>query len=140
LCHPVAGASFEGFVIETLIAATPESTTSCFYRSAAGAEIDLVLTPPHGRPWVVEIKRSLKPAVTKGFHNACEDLRPERKLVVYPGRESYDSAGLGADEPCEGRRAMRARPEPRSPARERRDSASARDSSDSAHRVGARHF
>jgi len=89
LGHPVAGASYEGFVIETLIAAMPESTTPCFYRSAAGAEIDLVLTPPHGRPWVVEIKRSLKPAVTKGFHNACEDLRPERKLVVYPGRESF---------------------------------------------------
>ncbi|MEC5291928.1 MULTISPECIES: ATP-binding protein [unclassified Aurantimonas] len=89
LGHPVAGASWEGFVIETLIAAAPEGTTANFYRTAAGAEIDLLLTLPGGRLWAIEIKRSLAPKVERGFHHACEDLNPERRIVIYPGQESY---------------------------------------------------
>lgn len=89
LGHPVAGASWEGFVIETLIAAAPPTTQANFYRTSAGAEIDLVLTLPGGRLWAVEIKRSLTPKVERGFHHACEDLKPERRFVVYPGDETY---------------------------------------------------
>lgn len=90
LGHPVAGASWEGFVIETLIAAAPEGTEPYFYRTAAGAEIDLLLVHPGGRISAIEIKRSLAPKVERGFHAACEDLRPERRILVYPGRETYD--------------------------------------------------
>ena len=36
-----------------------------------------------------EIKRSLSPKVERGFHHACADLQPERKIVVYPGDEAY---------------------------------------------------
>ncbi|WP_338105401.1 ATP-binding protein [Microvirga tunisiensis] len=89
LGHPVAGASWEGFVIETLIAAAPQHTQSNFYRTAAGAEIDLLLTPPGRRSWAIEIKRSLAPKVEKGFYLACEDIAPERRIVVYPGQESF---------------------------------------------------
>lgn len=89
LGHPIAGASWEGFVIETLIAAAPAGTQSNFYRTAAGAEIDLLLTPPGGRPWAIEVKRSLTPKLEKGFYLACEDLDPVRRIVVYPGTEAF---------------------------------------------------
>ncbi len=89
LGHPITGASWEGFVIETLLAAAPETTQANFYRTAAGAEIDLVLTLPGDRLWAIEIKRSLTPKVERGFHHACLDLQPERRIVVYPGTERF---------------------------------------------------
>ncbi len=89
LGHPVAGGSWEGWVIETLIAAAPDGTEASFYRTAAGAEIDLVLSLPNDRLWAIEVKRSLQPNVERGFHVACDDLRPERRLVVYPGAERF---------------------------------------------------
>lgn len=92
LGHPVAGASWEGFVIETLIGAVPEGTRANFYRTAAGAEIDLLLTLPGGGLWAVEIKRSLQPKLERGFHHACSDLAPARRLLVYPGDEPYPLA------------------------------------------------
>lgn len=87
--HPVVGASWEGFVIETLLSVAPDGTEASFYRSSGGAEIDLVLSLPGRRPWAIEIKRSLAPRPRKGFHSGCADVCPEAKFVVYPGRESY---------------------------------------------------
>lgn len=89
LAHPVVGGSWEGFVIEQLLAAAPEGVEGYFYRTSSGAEIDLVLTFPGGRIWTVEVKRSLKPQPERGFHHANEDLGPERRFVVYPGVETY---------------------------------------------------
>lgn len=89
LGHPIAGASWEGFVIETLHAAMPVGTHANFYRTAAGAEVDLIVTLPGGRRWAIEIKRSLTPKVERGFHNACLELKPDRRIVVYPGSEAY---------------------------------------------------
>ncbi|MXY68629.1 MAG: ATP-binding protein [Acidobacteriia bacterium] len=87
--HPVIGQSWEGLVIENLLAAAPERTLASYYRTAAGAEADLVLEFPDGRRWAIEAKRSLAPSLTKGFHNARKDLSPERSFVVYPGDERY---------------------------------------------------
>ncbi|MBM5811640.1 MAG: ATP-binding protein [Gammaproteobacteria bacterium] len=89
LAHPVIGNSWEGFVVENLLAAAPEGTAAYFYRTTGGAEIDLLLKPPRGRLWAVEIKRSTAPTVTRGFHEACVDLKPARRLVVYPGAERF---------------------------------------------------
>lgn len=89
LGHPIAGASWEGFVIETLHAAMPVGAHANFYRTAAGAEVDLIVTLPGGRRWAIEIKRSLSPKVERGFHNACLELKPDRRIVVYPGSEAY---------------------------------------------------
>jgi hypothetical protein len=94
LGHPIAGPSWEGFAIETIIAAAPSGTQAHFYRTAAGAEIDLVLTRPGRRPWAIEIKRSLTPKVEKGFHNACEDIDPERRMIVYPGSALYPLSSM----------------------------------------------
>lgn len=89
LSHPVIGGSWEGFVIENIASHCPFGVECYFYRSGGGAEIDLVLSWPNGQLWAIEIKRSLTPKVERGFHAACVDLQPTRKLVVYPGTESY---------------------------------------------------
>jgi predicted AAA+ superfamily ATPase len=89
LGHPIVGKSWEGFVIDALLAVIPDGTTAHFYRTSAGAEIDLLLHLPGNRLWAIEIKRGLAPKVEKGFHLACEDVRPSRRLVVYPGTEQF---------------------------------------------------
>ena len=90
LGHPVAGPSWEGFVIENLIAAAPGGAKPWFYRTAEGAEIDLLLELGAGGRWAIEVKRSLSnPAPSKGFHLASDDVKATRRLVVYPGKEPY---------------------------------------------------
>ena len=88
LSHPVAGASWEGLVIEQLLAAAPQAEAS-FYRTAHGAEADLVLSWRHGETWVIEIKRSSAPTVSKGFHLAAADVGASRKLLVAPVAAPY---------------------------------------------------
>ena len=89
LGHPVAGQTWESLVIETLIAVAPDGTEASFYRTSAGAEIDLLLALPRGRLWAIEVKRSSAPKVERGFHAACADLKPQRQLVIYPGTERF---------------------------------------------------
>ncbi len=89
LGHPVAGGSWEGHVIETLISVAPPRTDASFYRTSAGAELDLVLDMPGGERWAIEIKRSSAPKIEKGFHAAMEDVQPSRAYIVYGGHERY---------------------------------------------------
>ena len=89
LGHPVVGASWESFVLENLITAAGTSASAHFYRTSGGAEVDLLLNWPSGECWAIEVKRSLAPKVERGFHSACEDLQPTRKLVIYPGDEPF---------------------------------------------------
>jgi len=90
--HPVIGASWEGFIIENCLSVIPPQVEASFYRSSGGAEVDLILEFQSSKGkqiWAIEIKRSLKPKVSRGFHSACEELNPQRKLLVYPGDEAY---------------------------------------------------
>lgn len=89
LSHPVVGASWETWVIENLLAVMPADARPFFFRSADGAEIDLVIERADGERWAIEIKRSLAPRLERGFHNACADLQPTQRWVVYPGSERY---------------------------------------------------
>jgi predicted AAA+ superfamily ATPase len=91
--HPVVGSSWEGFVIENLLAAAPEPTIASFYRTSAGAEVDLVLEIPGHGLWAIDIKRGLSARPEKGFHNACEDLKPARRFMVNSGQERYQIGG-----------------------------------------------
>ncbi|TXF10501.1 ATP-binding protein [Pelomicrobium methylotrophicum] len=91
--HPVVGASWEGFVIENLLVVAPEGTQAYYYRTSGGAEIDLLLELPRGVRWAVEVKRSSAPVATRGFYEACSDVRPKRRFVVYPGTERFPLAG-----------------------------------------------
>jgi hypothetical protein len=90
LGHPVAGPSWEGFVIENLLSLAPPGASAFFYRSSAGAEIDLLVEFAAGHRHAVEIKRSLSdPRPSKGFYLACDDLKVRGRWVVYPGRERF---------------------------------------------------
>jgi uncharacterized protein len=89
LSHPVIGASWEGFVLENLLACAPQGTQAYFYRTSGGAEIDLLLELPGSQLWAIEVKRSLSPKLERGFHAACEDIKPAQRWVVYPGQESF---------------------------------------------------
>lgn len=101
--HPVVGASWEGFVIENLLAAAPDGTIASFYRTTVGAEIDLLLELPGGVRWAVEIKSGLSPRLEKGFHFARQDLKPARSFVVYSGDDRYP---LGEDTEAIGLREL----------------------------------
>ena len=89
LGHPVTGGSWEGFVIENVLSGLPAHVSSSYYRTVGGAEVDLVLELGGGELWAVDIKRSSAPKVSRGFHSACADLEPKRKLVVHAGDESF---------------------------------------------------
>jgi uncharacterized protein len=89
LGHPVAGLSYEGMVIETLIQHLPAAARPWFYRTHEGAEIDLLIERG-GRPeWAIEVKRSTAPSPDRGFGQACDDLGISQRYVVYPGQERF---------------------------------------------------
>lgn len=104
LGHPVAGASWEGWVLENAIGAAKGRAEPSFYRTSGGAEIDLVLSWRDGRVWAIEVKRSAAPKLERGMRSALEDLQPDRSFVVYPGSERYRLAAgteaIGLAELC----------------------------------------
>ena len=81
--------SWEGYTIENLCVTAPRGTEAWFYRTAAGAEIDLVLRLPGARVYAIEIKRSLAPMRSKGFEIGSDDIGATRRYVVYPGTETF---------------------------------------------------
>lgn len=93
LGHPVVGGSWEGFVIENLLAASPEHVRPYFYRTSNGAEIDLILEFAGDTTWAIEIKRNTVPTLSKGFYIACEDIKPAKKFVVFDGTVPFRMSG-----------------------------------------------
>jgi predicted AAA+ superfamily ATPase len=89
LGHPVVGGSWEGFVIENLLAALPSGTPAWFYRTSTGAEIDLILEFGSNKRIAIEIKRSLAPKLSPGFFIACNDIQATHRYVVYAGLEEF---------------------------------------------------
>jgi predicted AAA+ superfamily ATPase len=89
LGHPVIGGSWEGFVIENLMAVIGSQALPYYYRTSAGAEIDLVLEFSGQEKWAIEIKRSTTPVLSRGFHTACADIGAHKKFVVYSGIDRY---------------------------------------------------
>lgn len=89
LGHPIAGASWESWVIEQALAASGAHTGACFFRTVAGAEIDLVLERPRGKRIALEIKLSSAPKPSRGFWSGIADLNPSAAYVVHPGKERY---------------------------------------------------
>jgi uncharacterized protein len=93
LGHPIVGPSWEGFAIETIIASTGLSTQPFFYRTADGAELDLVFERG-GKPHIaIEVKRASAPKTGQGFSIACDDLEIEHRIVVSGGSYSYPAKG-----------------------------------------------
>ncbi len=87
LSHPVAGASWEGFVIEQLLRSIPEGD-NYFWATQSGAEIDLILKI-HGKSFGFEAKFSEHPTSTRSVYNAIESLNLEHVWMIHPGTRSY---------------------------------------------------
>lgn len=83
LGHPGTGASWEGFVVEQIANHLPAGATLSFYRTAAGAELDVVVEMGQKKIGF-EVKFSSAPTVTKGFWQACEDVGVDAAYVVAP--------------------------------------------------------
>lgn len=87
LTHPKLGASWEGFVIEQILAVEPYDD-AWFWATHQGAEIDLLLRRGD-RLLGVECKRADAPGFTKSISIALDDLGLERVAIVYPGAKRY---------------------------------------------------
>jgi len=87
--HPSLGSSWEGFIVGQILGILPGRWQTYFYRTGAGAEIDLILFDNKHKPVAIEIKYSMSPKGDRGFWNAYEDLSCKKGFVVYPGAESY---------------------------------------------------
>lgn len=89
LGHPVAGGSWEGFVIEQIIAQLPDTIRPFFYRTHHGAEADLVLIKGLKAIAAIEIKLNNAPTITKGFYQSLTDLKLASGYVVTPSAEPH---------------------------------------------------
>jgi hypothetical protein len=89
LGHPVAGASWEGFVIENLIAAAGDARTPYFYRTEEGAEIDLILERGGATEMAIQITRATAPSVSRGFRAGLDTLGPREAYLVHGGRDTW---------------------------------------------------
>lgn len=87
--HPLIGASWEGFVVENIINQLDNRWDYSYYRTATQAEIDLVLHTPDNEIWAVEIKRTAAPKLTRGFYDACKDVKATHKYVIIANQDRY---------------------------------------------------
>ena len=88
--HSSLGMSWEGFCLEQILGQLPRGWNAFFYRTQAGAEVDLILQRRFGEaPIFIEFKYSQSPKLTKGFWEAKTDLQPKASYVIYPGFQSY---------------------------------------------------
>jgi len=97
LSNPVVGKSREGFAIENILSVLPGGVEAYFYRTADGAEIDLLLKLSR-ELWAIDIKKGTAPKITRGFHQACVDVQATQKFVVHGGDDEfpvkYDTIGI----------------------------------------------
>ncbi len=93
LGHPVAGPSWEGFAVENLLSAAGPGRIPCYYRTQNGAEVDLVLERGGAVEMAIEIKRSPAAPLSRGFHSACDVLRPQGKYLVHGGSDRWPRPG-----------------------------------------------
>ncbi len=93
LSHPIVGASWEGFVIEQLIAAAGPQSIPMFFRTATGVEADLVFERGGEVDCVIEIKRSTAPTVSSSLRTVIDLLKPKSAYVVHSGDDEWPMSG-----------------------------------------------
>lgn len=89
--HPVVGPSWEGWVLEQIAQLLSPQWQLSFYRTATGAEMDVVAERGERRIGF-EIKLSSAPSLSKGFWSAMKDLQLEQAYVVAPVETGYPIA------------------------------------------------
>jgi len=93
LGHPVCGRSWEGYCITQILAMLPSGVSASYYRTHAGAEVDLVLEDATGKVHAIEIKRTLSPKLTPAFRESMVTLGAERGTYLMPGGKSFPLSG-----------------------------------------------
>jgi hypothetical protein len=89
LSNPVLGKSWEGFAVENILSVLPGRTESYFYRTAAGAEVDLVIKMPSSEIWAIEIKYGIAPKIGKHYSQTCDDVGATHKYILYGGEDEF---------------------------------------------------
>jgi len=89
LSHPSLGASWEGFVIENIINQLDNRWEYSYYRTATQVEIDLILHTPDNEIWAIEIKRAAAPKLSRGFYEACKDVKATHKWIINAQNDQY---------------------------------------------------
>ncbi|MBV1882406.1 MAG: DUF4143 domain-containing protein [Pseudomonadales bacterium] len=89
LSNPVLGKSWEGFVVENIHSILPNRAETYFYRTAAGAEIDLVIKMPSSEIWAEEIKHGVAPKIGKHYSQTCNDVGATHKYILYGGDDEF---------------------------------------------------
>ncbi|NRB11505.1 MAG: ATP-binding protein [Rickettsiaceae bacterium] len=92
LANPILGKSWEGFVVENIHSILPRHIETYFYRTAAGAEIDLLIKISADELWAIEIKYGLAPKINKNFDLICQDVKATHKYIVYGGDDEFPIA------------------------------------------------
>ncbi len=87
--HPKVGASWEGFMLETVVQRLGVWREQCFFwRTHAGAELDLLVV--RGRQRLgFEFKRTTAPRITPSMRATLVDLKLARLDVLHAGRETF---------------------------------------------------
>ncbi len=91
--HPIVGASWEGFVIEQLIAAAGPSRAPFYFRTSSGTEADLVFERAGKVEMVIDIKLSTAPVASKGLHAVRDALKPRATYLVHGGADEWPMPG-----------------------------------------------
>ncbi len=89
LSNPVLGKSWEGFVIENIHSVLPSHSETYFYRTVAGAEIDLVIKMPSSEIWAIEIRYGIAPKLGKHYSKTCDDVGARYKYILYGGEDEF---------------------------------------------------
>lgn len=89
LSNPVLGKSWEGFAVENILSILPSRTEIYFYRTGAGAEVDLVIKMPSSEIWAIEIKHGVAPKIGKHYNQTCDDVGATHKFILYGGEDEF---------------------------------------------------
>jgi predicted AAA+ superfamily ATPase len=87
--HILIGSSWENYVIEQIYQILTEDHQLYFYRTQAGAEVDLVIVQGLHPVACIEIKYTSSPKVTRGMQQVIADLNTVRNYIITPNTETY---------------------------------------------------
>lgn len=89
LGNQIVGASWEGYIVQQIIANLPERMIPFFYRTKDGSEMDLVLVRGNKPLVAFEVKFSDNPSLSRGNRLAIKDIQAPMNLIITPGDHDY---------------------------------------------------
>jgi predicted AAA+ superfamily ATPase len=87
--HPVVGGSWEGFVLQQLIATAPDDLSVYFYQTHQGAEADMLVVKDEKPVMAIDIQLNRSPKASRGFLNVIDDNETDTNLIITPDQDRY---------------------------------------------------